>query len=271
MLKKISVSLIASSILFSAFAGGMVFHFETKNLKSEGSVHKGTMYILGKNITMKMGGQDEQGYMIFRGDKELLWTVDDSKKEYTEMDKEMMEKMGQAMGNVMQSMEAQMANVPPEQRAMIEGMMKQQMQQTPGSQKQEMTFKKTGQKKKIDGYPCIKYEVYREKEKVREMWVAEWVSFKSGKDIETAFKAMSDFFVPLMEVMKSSPLFHSIDNPYSHNEKVNGFPVVVTEFDDGKPSMVTTFKKSENKKIKASMFDPPKGYKLIKPDMSASE
>lgn len=271
MFKKTFISLILSSILFTAFSGGMILNFESKNLKSESPVQKGVMYILGKKITMKMGVADERGYTIFRGDKELIWAVDDGKREYTEIDKTMLKKMGQVMGNAMQAMEAQLANVPPEQRAMIEEMMKKQMQQTPGSQKQPLTFKKTNQKKQIEGYPCSKFEVYREKEKIREMWITKWDKFKNSKETVEAFKAMSNFFTSLMEAMKSNPFFHSLDNPYSHNEKLNGFPILVTEYDDGKPSLETTYKTSEKKNMPANLFEPPKGYKLNKPDLSATE
>ncbi len=271
MLNKATISLIISSLLFSTFAGGMVLHFEAKNLKSESSVQKGVMYIQGKSITMKMGGEDNKAFTIFRGDKELIWAVDDQKKEYTEIDKETIEKLGQVMNTAMKQMEAQLANVPPEQRAMVKEMMKKQMQPAQSSEKIKMSFVNTGKKKKINGYPCTKYEVLREKEMVREMWITEWANFKNSKETVEAFKTMSDFFTSLMEAFKNSPFINSLDNPYSYNKKLNGFPVEVTELDDGKPSLITTLKNSEKKNISANLFEPPKGYKLNKPDLPASE
>jgi hypothetical protein len=197
----------------------------------------------------------------------LIWAVDDEKKEYTEITKEALAKMGGAINDAMQQMEAQLAQLPEDQRAMFEGMMKQQMGAMMQDAKEETAFKNTGQKKKINGYPCTKYEVERSGEKVREMWVAQWGSFKNSKETAAAFTAMSEFFKSLMDSMKGNPFLSAIDNPYSYSDKLNGFPVLVTEFDDGKPSRETAFLSSEKKKLPAGLFEPPKDYKVNKADI----
>ena len=252
---------MVTSLFFSTFANGIVLTFETKDLSSKEKAQTGTMYISGKNVNMQIFGGDYKAYSIFSGDKEVLWAVDEEKKEYTAITKETMKQMGGVMDAAMQQMQAQMAQMPAEQRAMMEEMMKQQMGSMQSETKEETTYKNTGQKKKISGYPCVKYVGMRGKEKVQEMWVTQWGNFKNSKETLAAFQAMSDFFKSFLEAFKNSPFLSSLDNPYSYNEKLNGFPVVVTQYSEGKPALEIVFKGSEKKALPASLFKPPKGYK----------
>lgn len=266
MIKKLFLVLAVSGFMMVTWAGLLV-NLETKNLKEKKPVQTMKMYISGKNINMDILAEEHKGTTIFRGDKELFWSIDHDKKEYTEIDKEMMEQMGQSMGDAMKQMEEQMANMPPEQRAMMEQMMKGQMQMMTQAASEPTTLKKTSEKKKISGYSCTKYEFFRGAEKVREMWMTDWNNIKEGKEAVEAFEAMSRFFKSLIEAFKDSPFAQMMDNPYSHANKLNGFPVLTVEIDGGVATYETVFKNFEKKNIPKDTFDPPKGYKLNKQEM----
>ena len=266
MIKRIFLILAVSGILMACWAGLLV-NLETKNLKEKKSMQTMKMYISGKKINMDVFSEEHKGSTIFRGDKDLFWAIDHQKKEYTEITKEMMEQMGQSMGTAFKQMEEQMANMPPEQRVMMEQMMKGQMQMMSQATSEPTTLKKTGQKKKISGYSCTKYELYRGKEKVREMWMTGWKNIKNGKEALESFEAMSKFFKSLIEAYKDSPFAQMMDNPYSHANELNGFPVLTTEIDDGVATYETLFKDIQKKSISGDKFNPPKGYKVNKPDM----
>lgn len=245
------------------FADGLVLQFETRNIGETKDLQKGSMYISGENIRMQIVAQENKNYTIFRADKQLLWAIDDQRKEYSEITKESIKSMGQKVNTAMQQMEAQMAQMPPEQRAMMEQMMKGQvgaMQNKP----MELTFKNTNRKKTINNYPCTGYEEYRDNVMVRELWVTPWNNFASSADVLAAFKAMGAFFNELVETFKNNPFMKGLDNPYSYNETLNGFPVVVREFEDGKATLETEFKQGEKKNLDANLFLPPKGYTMKK-------
>ena len=266
MIKKLFLVFMVSGLIMASWAGLLV-NLETKNLKEKKQVQTMKMYISGKNINMDIIAEEHKGTTIFRGDKELFWAIDHEKKEYTEITKEMMEKMGQSMGNAMKQMEEQMANMPPEQRAMMEQMMKGQMQMMSQAASEPTTLKKTSEKKKISGYSCTKYELLRGTEKVREMWMTDWKNIKDGKEALEAFEAMSRFFKSLIEAYKDSPFARMMDNPYSHANELNGFPVLIVEINGGVATYETLFKSFQKKSIPKDSFNPPKGYKLNKQEM----
>lgn len=264
MIKKLFLVLMVSGLIMASWAGLLV-NLETKNLKEEKQVQTMKMYISGKNINMDVMSEEHKGTTIFRGDKELFWTIDHEKKEYTEITKEMMDQMGRSMGDAMKQMEEQMANMPPEQRAMMEQMMKGQMMSQAASE--PTTLKKTSEKKKISGYSCTKYELLRGTEKVYEMWMTDWKNIKNGKELMAAFQAMSQFFMSLIEASKDSPFIQEIDNPYSYANELNGFPVLTRSIEDGVVTYEAMLKGVEKKSIPKGKFNPPKGYKLNKQEM----
>ena len=266
MIKKLFLLFTVSGFIMVTWAGLLV-NLETKNLKEKKPVQSMKMYISGKNINMDVLTEEHKGATIFRGDKELFWAIDHDKKEYTEIDKKMMEQMGQSMGTAMKQMEEQMANMPPEQRAMMEQMMKGQMQMMTQAASEPTTLKKTGEKKKISGYKCTKYELLRGTEKVYEMWMTDWKNIKEGKELMAAFKVMSQFFMSLIEAYKDSPFIQAIDNPYSYANELNGFPVLTRSIEDGVVTYEATLKGVEKKSIPKDTFNPPKGYKLNKQEM----
>lgn len=261
MIKKIFIVFIISGFIMTCHSGLLV-NLETKNLGDKKSVQTMKMYISGKNINMDILSREYTGTTIFRGDKELFWSIDHDKKEYTEINKEMMEQMGRSMGDAFKQMEEQMANMPPEQRAMLEQVMKGQMQMMDQGASEPVTLKKTNEKKKISGYHCTKYEVLRGTEKVREIWMTDWKNIKDGNEALEAFEAMGTFFKSLIESYKDSPLIQMLDNPYSHANKMNGFPVLTVEIDEGEATYETLFKNIEKKSISKDRFNPPKGYRL---------
>jgi len=258
---------LISVLVFTVSANDLELTFETKNLKEKGEIHTGTMYVSGTRVTMKVFNAKAEGYMIFRGDKNLIWAVDDTKKEYMEITRETLAKIGGAVNDAMAELEAQMANMPPEQREMMKGMMEQQMGEIMKAAKQEMEFVNTGETKKINGYTCTRYVAKHDKEISRELWVTKWGSFKNSQEIMTAFKAMSDFSKSLLESLQNTPLANAFDTPYSYSEKIGGFPVLVVEYDEGKPVLETLFKSAAKKKLAAGIFEPPDGYTVNKPDM----
>lgn len=266
MVKKTFIAFMVSGLLIACWAG-LIVDLETKNLKEKKSVQTMKMYISGEKINMEHHTEEHKGSTIFRGDKDLFWTIDHQNKEYTEVTKEMMKKMGQSMNAAFKQMEEQMANLPPEQRAMMEQMMKGQMQTVSQASSEPTIFKKTGEKKKISGYSCTKYELYRGKEKAREMWMTDWKNIKNGKEALAAFKAMSHFFKSLIDAYKDSPFVRALDNPYSYANELNGFPVLTTEIECGVANYEILFKDIQKKSIPGDKFNPPKGYKINKPDM----
>lgn len=277
MVKTFFIALACAAVFSSSsLADGIVADFEMKNLASREPPVVQNFFISGNMITMHLGSSEGKGTVIYRGDKSLMWIIDDRKKEYSEMTKETMEEMGRNVSSAMDQMKAQMATMPPEQRAMIEKMMKGQMEQlqasSAGAKTVPLAFKKTGARKTINGYACEKYDVSRGGETLREMWITDWKNMRDFQETSTAFESMGNFFKGMMDALKDSPFAQSMDNPYSHTVELNGFPVMTTELKNGVPVMEITMKSMRKTNLTDEVFLPPKGYKantsMLKPASS---
>lgn len=245
------------SLFMIVSASGLELVFESKNLSQDPNpVYTGTMYVDGDKVRMQLYGEQNRAYMIFRGDKDLIWVVDHHKKEYTEINKATIDQMGQTINTAMQQMMEQMDQLTPEQQKM----MKEAMGNFAIPAKEPQRFKSVGTKKQISGYPCTLYEVYRGDEKIREMWITSWGNIKNSKDIATAFTTMSTFFKRLMESFHNDMLSKIFDNPYTVLDQVDGFPVMNTEFENAKPVLETVFKKIDTKEYASDLFMPPKDF-----------
>jgi hypothetical protein len=117
----------------------------------------------------------------------------------------------------------------------------------------------------------MRVEVAQGTVKKRDIWVAPWEQFDKNKDVAAAFLTMSEFFKGFLETVQNLPMISSFDNPYSYTERINGFPVLVTEFKDGKPSHEILFKGTDSKALPPSLFEPPKGYTRTAPEIGATE
>jgi hypothetical protein len=274
-MNKLIASIFFAVVMVSVcLADGIEAEFEVKNLEKTEPPLIQKFYISGDRISMQAASGESKGTVIYRGDKQLMWIMDNQNRQYTEMTKETMEQMGQTVNSAMDQMKAQMANMPPEQRAMMEKLMKGQMDQIQGAsqgasgsasaQTVPLIFKKTGVEKTVNGYACEKYDVFRGREKLREMWVTEWKNMKDFNEAMTAFNSMEKFFSGMMERLKNTPFAKSMDIPYSHTAELNGFPVMITELKNGVPVMEATLKSATKKSLPDSYFSPPADYKANK-------
>ncbi len=207
------------------------------------------------NASQTMSGHS----MIYRGNLNLIWNIDEDRNRYIEMDKNTVDAMGSQISQAMKQMQESMAQMPPEQRKMMESMMKgaiPQMQQ----KKATTMVENTGKKDKSNGYRCTWYDVLLNGEKVREMCVSNLSEIGIKKETLNVFKDMSRFFSGITEAMKSSPMSQMSENPFSGLEKLDGYPIIVRRYKGSLVIEESSFKSIEHKKINESLFEIPSGY-----------
>ena len=257
--------LIAAALALTPALAGIVYEIEVKDHEQsppkDGSVE---MRAEGRNLSIDvLPGESGRGRgkMIWRGDRREMVVVDDDEKSYVVMDKESLGQLaGQAAGAMGQMQEA-LKNVPADKRAMIEEMMKRQMpQQAPERPGTEL--RKTGERATHSGYPCVRYDVLRGGEKIRELWVTDWDNVEGGEDVVEAFESMADFF---QEMLDSLPSFGqggpATDPVFAHMREIGGFPVVTRTFEGGELEDESTLRSAARRTLDPSEFEPPAGYK----------
>ena len=104
--------------------------------------------------------------MIFDGTAQVMRTIDDEAKTYTEMTKADVERLARQMAGAMAQMQEQMKNMPPEARTHMEAMM--QGRGMPAAPRAPTEYKKVGTDK-VGKWTCDKYEGTRGGEKISEL------------------------------------------------------------------------------------------------------
>ena len=256
----------AATLAVTPALAGVVYEIEvTDHEQSPPRTESIEAAVEGKMIKMDvLPGRSGRGggEMIFRGDRREMVVVDDDDKSYYLMDEETMGRLAGQVAGVMDQMQEALKNVPESERRKIEEMMKQRMpSQAP--QRSKSQLKKTGETGTKNGYPCVKYDVYRDGARIRELWVTDWDNVEGGEDVVDAFEDMADFFQEIMDAMPDFGQGGPAEDPaFAHMREIGGFPVVTREFgDDGSLEDESTLRSARRRTLDPAEFEPPAGYK----------
>ena len=162
------------------------------------------------------------------------------------------------MQQMMQQMEAQLANAPPQQRKMIEQMMKQNMGKQ-GSAPPKMTAEAKSHGVKVGPYVCTRYDVFADGRRIQGLWAAPLDQVRLEKSDFKTFRAMGEFFEPLL---RSMPMKANWGAPA--NLDVEGFPVRWVYYDAGRAVLEGSVIKTERRSLDAGLFTVPSGFKKNK-------
>jgi hypothetical protein len=198
-------------------------------------------YKAGKFKTINLTtGKD----VILRFDKELMWTVDNKNKSYTEMTFAQMQESMDKMKSVMKD---QMKDMSPEQRQAMEKMMGKNLGKMFGGDESsfDITVKRTGKNKTILGYNCEQIFLNLNNEPMMEMWVTDKLSM--GTDWLEVYQKMG--------LMKG--------NLSDEAKKIDGIPLankMTMNTGMGKMESETEVTKVVKTSVSDSEFEVPKGY-----------
>jgi len=234
---------ISLTFCFAVSAYGQGIYWESKEIGSPmgDKSDVARFYYMPRmfKVILDEGGRT----IIFRLDKQLMITVDNADKTYTELTFAELEKTMKKAGAQMEEMKKKMADLPEEQRKMMEQMM---------GDGGVVEVKATGEKKSISGYACSKYVVTKNGKESIAVWTT-----KDVKGFDSMRKDMEEFGRLIAEL-----------NPMMGKEmaegmkKIEGFPI---QTDMGSIKSVVT--KVEKRASPPSEFDVPSGYKKVKPKM----
>ncbi len=251
-MKPLGVTLVALCIAASAFSQGLVWQSKTEGAVKERMTENFAMPKMFK--TVRSEDVKEGAIVIFRLDKELLWTLNPEKKTYSEMTfaemEKLMSKAGGKMDAAMAKMEEQMKDMTPEQREMMQKMMGGKM---PGAGSSKPTqVKNTGERKTISGYACTKFVVTDDEKDFMTLWVTRDVRgfeplMADWKEFSKRMGAMNRFAKGAVDAYKN----------------IEGFPIETT-VSMMNTTVTTTVTKIERRSTPANEFQVPSGYTKVK-------
>ena len=264
----LKLTLLSGFLLsYQAFAGA-VLQAETKEYHVDPPALGTTkMFIDGALLRIEITSvsSDEDGLVIYRGDRNEMIMADNERLEYYVIDQQTMNQMAGQVSDAMKQMKEMLESLPPEQRAMAEQMMKQQMPGLQPAQEAPSTLRKTGESDTINGYDCQYYEVLKQGRKTRDMCVAQWDDIKGGREAADAMIRMGKFFESMHDAFSKaagSDFMGKQKEVFAHMRELGGYPVYARDYDDtGTLEGESTLTSSLRESIDAAMFEPPEGYR----------
>jgi hypothetical protein len=268
MRKLFKPAILAACLLsLQAFAGA-VLKTETREYHVDPpAVGATNIFADGQMLRIEIDSvsSEEDGLIIFRGDRNEMLVADSERLEYFVIDEQSMKQMAGQVSDAMAQMEEMLKTMPPEQRAMAEQMMKQQMPGLQQEPEEPGTRTKTGKSDTINGYDCAYYEVLKQGKKVRDMCISEWVDIEGGSEAVEAMVGMGKFFDSMHDAFSEiagSNFMGTQQEIFTHMMQLGGYPVFAREFDEtGAVKGESSLKSSETATIDAKKFEPPEGYR----------
>jgi hypothetical protein len=193
--------------------------------------------------------------MIFDGTEQVLRTVDDETKSYSEMTKADVDKLSGQMSGAMAQMQEQMKNLPPETRARMEEMMKGRGAAMPGPTGTPTAYKNVGTDK-VGKWTCDKYEGSRDGVKVSEVCTVAPAALGFAASDFAVTKQMAEFFSKLVPQGADQLFQVGSETPNSFA----GVPVRTVTFRNGAVSSTTEITDVSRQNIPDSAFAVPAGY-----------
>jgi len=256
--------------LFAApLSAGVVAQMENRDLSGDAETKTQVRILLQDKLARFDDGMTESSgpdtSMIFRGDREEMLVVEHGRKQVMRIDQQTIEQLGAQMNAMMKQMEEQMANMPPEVRQMMKDKMPG-MGAAPAVPKIEV--KATTVRETQQGYPCLRYDVFQEGKRVREYWVTSMDNVGITSEDFSVFQEMSGFFEKMLNAFSQAmSLQEMLENPVAELAKMDGFPVLMREYDGDKVVQENRLVSVEKRSLPAEEFDAPAGYKETKMGM----
>jgi hypothetical protein len=215
-------------------------------------------------VRIETGETSGSDVIIFRGDQQVLWIIDNKAKAYREMTKAGVERLGGQVNNLMAKMQEQIKNMPPQQRQMVEKMMKSRMGgMTGGAQPARTEYTKVAGGQKLNQWTCDKYEGVREGEKRREVWTTAPDQLGLEMSDFKVMQQMREFFESFSKFGSEAP-FRVGSLGAEQEGDYSGMPVRQIFYKSGRPSMKTEINEVRREEFDASLFELPEGYKKLK-------
>jgi hypothetical protein len=253
---------VAALLVIAAVPGAradLVYTMRTKALAMDPPAmltHR--MSLAADRMALTSETDGKSSHFVYRADKQVLWMIEPVTHEYTEIDAASVRALAAQVGPVLEQMREKMAQLPAEQSAQMEEILNMQAK---GAQPQpEIELRKSGEKEKIAGYDCVRWDVLRDGVKSAEIWATKWSATGASKADFAVLTQLKEF---LSTLHAASPATRDLGGGdlISEMDRVDGFPVRIRHFEDGMLASESTLESLDTKSVAASTFEVPAGYK----------
>ena len=227
-----------------------------------------TMSLDGNNLKMDR----PSGAMLYRGDEDKVFEIDNEHHAYTEMSPEAMAKIKAKMDAAVAQMQQQMAAMPEAQRKQMEAMMAARGMPGPSDSPTVppvMSYQKNGAMRKVGKWDCQPYTLLSDGKPKADLCIAKLSDLGLTRDDLKPFIGFSVHMGKQMTAMdqRVSPMTAMNFDALNKAIGFDGYPVETVYKLPMGPSITTTVQSVEHRDAPAGSFDVPAGY--TKRDMDA--
>ncbi len=207
--------------------------------------------------------------MIFRsGEEREILIVNHNRKTFQAMAPEAVATLGSEMRLALSDALQEVESLPPEQRAVVMRMLDSQLGVAESRPKlPPSTVLRTSERATHQGYACIQHDVFRQGERIREVWVTPWSTVPGSREALTTLHEMSNFYGEMMATFKrlAARSFGgslSLD-PYLFEElqQIDGFPILTRNFERGSLATEIVLRSIRQQELDPSELKPPEDYR----------
>lgn len=236
---------------------GVEIDLQARRLDREQAPESATLQLAGVRLTTRVpeDGDGRNFRMIFRGDKDVLWLLDEDEQTFFQVDPTTTAQVATLKKSVQEGLDS----LPPERRAALGRLLGDLMPEEPPPAP-PVTTTARGEKDVILGYACEWYDVLEDSEKVLETCVADWEQGELTRENLAAVPALTDFLGRTLEpLLGQFPGLRRL-SPLALLSQLPGLPLKTRTFEDGTGKTETVVTRLERVKVGAAPFQIPEGY-----------
>jgi hypothetical protein len=186
--------------------------------------------------------------IIFLEDQKVLRLVNDTSKQYTDLEAGMYE-------GLMAEVEGQLAQLPPEEQETTRQMMEASLKQ---AQLPPLEYVWTDQKEQIQGYECTRVDALEGKVRKSDYWGTPSDDFKITSEEQASVAKMREYLgtsdITVLEGAEGTRAF-------LWDTRRDGFPLRMHCYDHDSTTVALEMVSFDRKPLAKELFEIPKGYK----------
>jgi hypothetical protein len=248
-------ALLAALLAPAAARPGVLIETETRDPRQpQAPALHGRIWIDGPKLRLETleGDDDDARVAIFRGDRDLLWTLDPDGRHYAQIDRDALDQLGEARREMRRRLEA----LPPEQRAALERMLRGN---TPDRDEAPLELEETDEEVVLGDRRCRAVALHRDGQERGQVCTVGFGDVGVPRRELRVFRSLARFQRSLIEVLGAPPGGDLGRQPFQVFDRLGGFPLRTQRIEDGSVVSETLFTRVERADPDDSLFELPEG------------
>ena len=212
--------------------------------------------------------------LLFDSNKQTAWLLDHGEKTVFQVDRGTTEALGQTLASVNSALRESLEGLPPEQRAAMEQMLGGRLPEAaPAAIESRVDVKPTGETDTVSGVSCAEHEATESGKRVALVCVADYGAAGVSRESFAVLGKLASFAKDSVGAMLPAGIEVPDEGLAALDSlsDLNGVPMRVRAFEDGKLVGETVVQEIAEKDTPASQFAVPAGYQggITIPDLDA--